>query len=50
MKDATEEGMAADAVRREVGKAIERVAQLVDIPPTVVAMELARAHPRRRSG
>jgi len=50
MKEATEEGMAADAVRREVGKAIERVAQFVDIPATVVAMELTRAHPRRRSG
>lgn len=49
MKEATEEGMAADAVRREVGKAIERVASLIDVPPTVVAMELTRAHPRRRS-
>jgi hypothetical protein len=49
-KEATEEGMAADAVRREVGKAIERVAQVLDIPPTMVALELMRGQHRRRAG
>jgi curved DNA-binding protein CbpA len=49
-KEAMEEGAAADSVRREVGKAIERVAQLLDIPPTMVALELMRGQHRRRAG
>ena len=49
-KEATKEGMPPDAVRREAGKAIERVAQLLDIPPTMVALELMRGQHRRRAG
>lgn len=48
-KEATEEGAAADVVRREVGKAVERVAQAVDIPSAVVALEFIRGQHRRRS-
>jgi len=48
-KQATEEGMPPDAVRREVGKALERVAQAVDLPPAAVALELVRGQHRRRA-
>jgi len=48
-KEATREGMAADEVRREADKAIERVAQLVDLPPAMIALEVMRGQPRRRA-
>jgi curved DNA-binding protein CbpA len=47
-KQATQEGAPADAIRREVGKAVERVAQMVDLPPAAVALELVRGQHRRR--
>ncbi len=49
-KEATGEGAQRDAIQREIGRAVERVAQLLDVSPTVVAMELVRPHPRRRAG
>lgn len=48
-KEATEDGMQPDTIRREVGRAVERVAHLLDVPPTMVAMELVRGQRRRRS-
>jgi len=47
-KQAAEDGMPADAVRREADKVIERVAQLIDLPPAVVALEVVRGHARRK--
>lgn len=49
-REVTQEGMAADEVRREADKAIERVAQLVDLPPAMIALEVMRGQPRRRGG
>jgi len=49
-KEATGEGAQRDAIQREIGRAVEKVAQLLDVPPTVVAMELVRGHQRRRAG
>lgn len=47
-KEETAAGTQPDVVRREVGKAMERVAQLMDVPPVVVALELTRGSHRRR--
>ena len=49
-KAATNEGGQRDTIHREVGKAVEKVAQLLEISPTVVALELLRTQPRRRAG
>jgi len=48
-KEATGDGAPRDVIHREVGKAVERVAQLLDLPPAVVALELMRGQPRRRT-
>jgi DnaJ-domain-containing protein 1 len=48
-KAATGDGAQRDAIHREVGKAVERIAQLLDLPATVVALELVRSQPRRRA-
>jgi hypothetical protein len=49
-KEATGDGAQRDAIQREIGRAVEKVAQLLEVPPTVVAMELVRGHQRRRAG
>lgn len=46
--EATDEGQPRDVIHREQGRAIERVAQLLEVPTTVIAMEVIRPNPRRR--